>query len=154
MADTDGSVIWYNRGWYDYTGTDFESMQGWGWRSVHDPNALPMVIEHWKHSLTTGESFEMEFPVRGADGAFRWFLTRANPLRNEQGSVIRWFGTSTDVNEVKRVERELRDQKHNLELLIRTGNVVSSTIETDALLQAVTDIATELSGTAIWGLLL
>jgi PAS domain S-box-containing protein len=146
MANPDGHVFWYNRGWYDYTGTTLEQMQGWGWQSVHDPQMLPTVLERWKQSLATGEPFEMEFPIRGADGRFRWFLTRVNPLRDEQDRVIRWFGTNTDVEQAKRTEETLRDQTRTLELLNETGTVVGSTLELERLLQAVTDIATQLSG--------
>ncbi|SOR31159.1 protein of unknown function [Methylorubrum extorquens] len=63
MARADGHIYWYNRRWYDYTGTDAESMQGWGWKAVHDPAALPGVTERWQHSIATGERFDMTFPA-------------------------------------------------------------------------------------------
>lgn len=146
MANPDGDIFWYNQRWYDYTGTTFEEMQGWGWQSVHDPQILPMVLERWKHCIATGEPFEMEFPLRGVDGAYRWFLTRVNPLYDEENRVTRWFGTNTDIDHAKRTERELREQARTLELLNETGTVVGSTLELQKLLQAVTDIATQLSG--------
>jgi PAS domain S-box-containing protein len=146
MAHPQGEVFWYNRGWFEYTGTTLEEMQGWGWQSVHDPTLLPTVMDRWKNSLATGEPFEMEFPLRGADGQFRWFLTRVNPLRDENNCVVRWFGTNTDVDAVKRVEQALREQTRNLELLNETGAVVGSTLDLQSLLQDVTEIATELSG--------
>lgn len=99
MAEPDGNIFWYNRGWYEYTGTTPEEMKGWGWQSVHDPEILPKVLEQWKKSLATGEPFEMEFPLRGAKGEFRWFLTRVNPLRDRQENITRWFGTNTDIHE-------------------------------------------------------
>ena len=109
MAEPDGHIFWYNRRWYDYTGTTPEQMEGWGWQSVHDPEMLPRVIKRWKASLETGEPFEMEFPIKGADGAFRWFLTRVNPLRDSDGRLLRWFGTNTDVDEQRRTAEELRE---------------------------------------------
>ena len=109
MAEPDGHIFWYNRRWYEYTGTTPEQMKGWGWRSVHDPEMLPQVIERWRASLETGEPFEMEFPLKGADGAFRWFLTRVNPLRDPQGRLLRWFGTNTDVDGQRRAAEELRE---------------------------------------------
>ncbi|HEX7174822.1 MAG TPA: PAS domain S-box protein [Pyrinomonadaceae bacterium] len=109
MADADGYIFWYNQRWYDYTGTTPEQMEGWGWQSVHDPEVLPKVLERWRASIETGELFEMEFPLRGADGVFRWFLTRVNPLRNSQGRIVRWFGTNTDVDEQRRAAEELRE---------------------------------------------
>src|SRR5205823_6255355 len=83
MAEPDGSIFWYNRRWYEYTGKTPEQMQGWGWQSVHDPKILPRVLEQWNGAIRSGQPVEMEFPLRGADGKFRWFLTRASPLRDE-----------------------------------------------------------------------
>ena len=102
MADPDGSIFWYNRGWYAYTGTTLEQMKGWGWQSVHDPKVLPDVLVKWRQSIDTGQPFEMLFPLKNARGHFRWFLTRVNPLHNSAGEVVRWFGTNTDIHQVKR----------------------------------------------------
>ena len=74
-ARSDGYIYWYNQRWYDYTGTTPEDMEGWGWQSVHDPKVLPEVLEQWKASIATGRPFDMVFPLRGADGQFRQFLT-------------------------------------------------------------------------------
>ena len=103
-ANADGYITWYNRRWYEYTGTTPQQMEGWGWQSVHDPQALPAVLERWKASIATGEPFDMTFPLRGADGQFRRFLTRIQPVKDSQGRVVRWFGTNTDVEELKRAE--------------------------------------------------
>ena len=107
-ANGDGYITWYNGRWYEYTGTTPEQMEGWGWQSVHDPKALPKVLERWKASIATGEPFDMEFPLLGADGIFRSFLTRVLPLKDSTGRVIRWFGTNTDISALKRIEDELR----------------------------------------------
>jgi PAS domain S-box-containing protein len=103
-ANGDGYITWYNRRWYEYTGTTPEQMEGWGWQSVHDPNVLPKVLERWKASIATGEPFDMEFPLRGADGVFRPFLTRIMPVKDSAGLVLRWFGTNTDISELKKAE--------------------------------------------------
>ncbi len=108
MARPDGHIFWYNRRWYDYTGTTPEEMEGWGWQSVHDPETLPKVLERWKGSITSGEPFDMVFPLKGADGMFRPFLTRVNPLRNDDGRILYWFGTNTDISEIKELEDSLR----------------------------------------------
>lgn len=108
MAESDGSIFWYNGNWYDYTGTTPEEMEGWGWQSVHDPEILPSVLERWKASIETGESFEMEFPLRGRDGEFRWFLTRVNPARDADGRIVRWFGTNTDIDVQRRLDQRNR----------------------------------------------
>ncbi len=97
-AQPDGYIDFYNQRWFEYTGTTATDMLGWGWTQVHDPTMLEGVIERWTHSIETGERFEMEFPLRGADGMFRWFLTRVAPLRDGSGKVVRWFGTNTDIH--------------------------------------------------------
>jgi PAS domain S-box-containing protein len=106
MAEPDGFIFWYNRRWYEYTGATPEEVEGWGWQPHHDTEMLPRVIERWKHSIATGEPFEMEFPLRGKDGEFRWFLTRVNPLRDSQGKITRWFGTSTDIDDSRKIHEE------------------------------------------------
>ncbi len=108
MARPDGHIFWYNRGWYEYTGTTPEQMEGWGWQSVHDPEVLPRVLQRWKASLTSGEPFDMVFPLRGADGRFHPFLTRVNPLRDESGRIRYWFGTNTNISDQKRAEDRSR----------------------------------------------
>jgi len=107
VAQADGFIYWYNDRWYQYTGTTPEQMEGWGWQSVHDPDALPRVLERWKASLESGEPFSMEFPLRGADGRFRRFLTRVLPLKDSRGRILRWFGTNTDVTEISETREAL-----------------------------------------------
>ena len=97
MAEPSGWIFWYNERWYEYTGTTPADMEGWGWQRVHDPRLLPDVLSKWGRSIETGQAFEMTFPLRGADGSFRPFLTRVFPLRDATGAVVRWFGTNTDV---------------------------------------------------------
>jgi PAS domain S-box-containing protein len=108
MARPDGWMYWYNRRWYEYTGTSPSEMEGWGWQRVHDPAVLPAVNDRWQQSLRSGEPFEMVFPLRGADGQFRSFLTRISPLKDEGGNVTHWFGTNTDITAQLRAEEELR----------------------------------------------
>lgn len=115
MAKPDGWIYWYNDQWYAYTGTTHADMEGWRWESVHDPAVLPAVKERWQGAIATGEPFEMVFPLRGADGKFRRFLTRVNPVRDSQGEVAHWFGTNTDV------ETERRATELNAEFREREG---------------------------------
>jgi len=128
MAKADGFIYWYNRRWYEYTGTTPQQMEGWGWQSVHDPEVLPKVLEQWKASIGTGNPFDMEFPLRGADGKFRPFLTRVMPLKDDQGKVVQWFGTNTDVSERAAVEQALRQAKEQLESRVRerTGELTEA----------------------------
>ncbi|MDQ6809132.1 MAG: HAMP domain-containing histidine kinase, partial [Verrucomicrobiota bacterium] len=101
-----GHIFWYNRGWYEYTGTTLAEMEGWGWEKVHDPAFLPRVVERWTGSINSHQAFEMEFPLRSAAGDYQWFLTRVNPVFDEHGAVVRWFGTNTNVDRVKRAEAD------------------------------------------------
>ena len=96
IAQGDGSIYWYNRRWHDYCGSTPASVEGWGWQSVHDPLELPKVVENWKRAIQQGEAFEMTFPLRGADGMFRQFLTRIVPVLGKSGAIVRWVGTNTE----------------------------------------------------------
>src|SRR6476660_5786399 len=90
-------------------------MEGWGWQGVHDPQVLPGVLEKWRACIATGAVFEMEVPLRGADGQYRWFLTRAIPLRDQAGKVLRWFGTSTDTSAMREARLVLTRSNEELE---------------------------------------
>ncbi len=114
IAHADGWIFWFNERWYEYTGTTPAEMEGWGWQSVHDPAVLSSVLERWKASVATGMPFDMTFPLRGADGVFRPFLTRVMPVRDAAGKVVRWFGTNTDISEMCRVEEALRTSEARL----------------------------------------
>lgn len=107
MARPDGGIFWFNRRWFEYTGTTLEQSQGWGWEAVLDPAIVPRVREKWQRSLATGEPFEMVFPLRNADGSFRHFLTRMLPVRDDAGNVIHWFGINTDVDGQRRSREAL-----------------------------------------------
>lgn len=146
MADPDGAITWFNERWYEYTGSTPEQTTGWGWKQMYDPDVLPSVLEHWDESVRTGSPFEMEFPIRGADGNFRWFLTRVEAVHDRDGQVVRWFGTNTDVDQVKRAEQALREESHALELLNTTGTVLASTRDLRSLMQAATDAAAGVCG--------
>jgi PAS domain S-box-containing protein len=110
-ADQSGRIYWYNQRWYDYTGTTLEEMQGWGWQKVHHPDHVERVVQRIRHSFETGTAWEDTFPLRGRDGNYRWFLSRALPIRNEAGEVIRWFGTNTDITEQIEAENALRESE-------------------------------------------
>ncbi len=107
MADEQGWLFWYNRRWFDYTGTTLEEMQGWNWQKMHHPEHVERVTESFKRSLASGEPWEDTFPLRSKTGEYRWFLSRAFPIRDAHGRIIRWFGTNTDITERKNFEAEL-----------------------------------------------
>jgi len=99
MADAAGGIYWYNKRWFDYTGTALDEVKHWGWRKLQHPDHVDRVIEKIERCLDTGEVWEDTFPLKGRDGLFRWFLSRAMPIRDEDGNVVRWFGTNTDITE-------------------------------------------------------
>ena len=108
MTDADGYIFWYNQRWYDFTGTSFEEMKGWGWQRVHDATDLPRVVEKFKSHIASGEPWEDTFLLRRYDGVMRWHLSRARPIRDKSGRVVRWFGTNTDITDQREMEQKLR----------------------------------------------
>lgn len=109
MTDEKGWIFWYNLRWYDYTGTTLEEMQGWGWKKVHHPEHVDRVVEKFSHHIEIGEPWEDTFPLRSKSGEWRWFLSRAEPIRDNQGKVVRWFGSNTDITQQRETQRELQE---------------------------------------------
>ncbi len=107
MADRTGWIFWYNQRWFDYTGTTLEDMQGWGWTKVHHPEHLDRVVARIQESWDSGMPWEDTFPLLGKEGAYRWFLSRAMPIRDAQGDIKLWFGTNTDVTLQREHERQI-----------------------------------------------
>jgi PAS domain S-box-containing protein len=96
-ADATGWIDWYNSRWYEFTGQTPEEAAGWGWQAVHHPDDFPRVMEEWPTSIATGKPFEMEFRLRRADGEFHYMLTRAIPVADEKGNIVRWYGSNVDI---------------------------------------------------------
>ena len=115
MADEAGHIFWYNERWFSFTGTTLEEMQGWGWQKVQHPDYVEQVTETWKQALAAGTEWEDTFPLRRHDGEFRWFLSRAVPLRDEEGRVLRWCGTNTDITEQKQLQEQIERAYSDLE---------------------------------------
>ena len=116
MAERGGNIFWYNRRWYDYTGTTPEEMLTGsnGWQKVHHPDHVERATQRYLDTVARGEPWEDTFPLRGADGNYRWFLSRATPTKDEDGRVVRWFGTNTDVTRQREVEEALRFSEEHL----------------------------------------
>jgi PAS domain S-box-containing protein len=108
MTDAEGKILWFNRRWFDYTGTTLAEMQATGWATVHHPEHPDRVAEGWRRALKTGLSWEDTFPLRRRDGEYRWFLSRAFPIRDAGGKILRWFGTNTDITQLRETEEALR----------------------------------------------
>jgi len=120
MAYADGNIFWYNKKWFEYTGTILADMEGWGWQSVHDPEELPKVLTKWKASIETGQPFEMVFPLKGADGKFRQFLTRVLPVLDSENKIYRWFGTNTDISKQIEAEQKIKESEAKFRALSET----------------------------------
>ncbi len=108
MADPSGSIFWYNQRWFEFTGTTYNEMAGWGWKKVHHPEHLDRVVEKFTDCLESGDEWEDVFPLLGADGVYRWFLSRAMPLRDAAGNIELWCGTNTDITEQRNQSQRLR----------------------------------------------
>jgi len=116
----DGSNEFLNKGWHEYTGLSPEESHGWGWQAAFHPEDLPPLMEKWGKMLVSGESDEIEARLRRHDGVYRWFLIRAQAFRNDSGKIVRWYGTSTDIEDRKRAEEARRASERNLAAIINT----------------------------------
>lgn len=115
IAAPDGAITWYNQRWYEFTGTTFAEMRDWGWRAVQHPDYLAEVEANYRAAVAAGNTWEDTFPLRGADGRYRWFLSRAQPLYGATGQILCWFGTNTDIT-------AQRDAEKRIELLMLEVN--------------------------------
>jgi PAS domain S-box-containing protein len=109
----DGFHDYYNARWYEFTGVPLGSTDGEGWNDMFHPDDQARARSRWSHSLATGEPYEIEYRLRHRSGVYRWTLGRAMPIRNESGEITRWFGTCTDIDDLKRMEqsKELLSQE-------------------------------------------
>ncbi len=113
----DGATEFLNQRWLDYTGLSHEEALGWGWKAAIHPEDLARLIDTWLRLLSSGESGKEEARLRRFDGEYRWFLFRAVPVRNQRGNVVRWYGTNTDIEDLKRAESLLAAEKTTLEMI-------------------------------------
>jgi formate hydrogenlyase transcriptional activator len=110
----DGPNEFLNKEWHEYTGLSPEKSRGWGWQAAFHPEDLRALMEKWQEQLGSGESGEIEARVRRYDGVYRWFLIRMAPFRDESGKIVRWYGTSTDIENLKQTEKKLREDEREL----------------------------------------
>src|SRR5438445_6732636 len=116
----DGSNEFLNQRWLDYTGLTIDQARGWGWKVAIHPDDLPQLLDVWQGLLASGKSGELEARLRRADGVYRWFLFRVEPLRDPQGTIVKWYGTNTDIDDRKRTETLLAGENQILEM-VATG---------------------------------
>src|SRR5580700_4818310 len=110
----DGTGIFWNRRWLEYTGLSLEVLRGWGWQNAIHPEDLKKITDKWLGDLAAGQPGEVEGRLRRFDGVYRWFLFRAEPLRDESGNIVNWYGTDTDIDDLKRAEATLRKDEEEL----------------------------------------
>ena len=114
----DGSNEFVNERWCEFTGLSVQEAHAWGWKPTIHPDDLPAVMEKWLALVASGEAGEFEVRLRRHNGEYRWFLLRAEVVRNDQGGVVRWYGTHTDIEDLKRAQALLATEKGTLELAV------------------------------------
>src|SRR2546427_8962002 len=110
----DGPNEFLNKRWHEYTGLSHEQSNGWGWQVAFHPEDVPPLMEKWRELLVSGEPGEMEARLRRRDGVYRWFLIRVEPFRDGHGQLVRWYGTSTDIDALKQTQEKLREEEQEL----------------------------------------
>lgn len=130
----DGSIDYANAHVYDYTGTARGDLTGWSWEAVVHPDDLGILLSAWQHAIDSGEPYQVEARLLRADGAFRWFILRANAVRDADGALVRWFGTCTDID-------ELRGAAARNAFLARADELFAAELDADAILRAVAGAA-------------
>ena len=116
-AHSDGSAEFFNSRWLDFTGLSSAEAFGWGWKAAVHPEDLRGLLNKWRALLASGQGGEAEAQLRRYDGGYRWFLFRAEPLCDENGQVLRWYGTNTDIEDLKQAESLLAAEKRALEMI-------------------------------------
>ena len=116
----EGPNEFLNKRWHDYTGLSPEQSHGWGWQAAFHPGDLPSLLKRWQELLISGEPGEIEARIRRFDGVYRWFVISVEPLRDEAGRIVRWYGTSTDIEDRKRAEEALRESEAQLRRTVDT----------------------------------
>jgi formate hydrogenlyase transcriptional activator len=110
----EGPNEFLNKRWHEYTGRSHEESTGWGWQYAFHPDDVPPMMKKWRELLASGEPGEIEARLQRHDGAYRWFLIRVEPFRDEHGQLLKWYGTSTDIDALKQTQEKLREDEQEL----------------------------------------
>ncbi|MFN3613608.1 MAG: PAS domain-containing protein [Rubrimonas sp.] len=144
----DGFHDYYNDRWYEFTGAPPGSTDGDAWNGVFHPEDQERAWAVWRRCLETGEPYHIEYRLRHRSGQYRWVIGRAQCVRNEDGAIVRWFGTCTDVHDLKTAEAQLAEHARILKILNRTGEAVAAEIDLDRVARTVVEAAASLTGAA------
>jgi PAS domain S-box-containing protein len=106
-TDAAGYSFFFNKGWMEYTGLSFEEVKGDGWTKSLHPDDLERSFAAWRRAVETGESYDVEYRLRRHDGVYHWFVARGTPMKDEAGNILKWYGTSTDIDDQKQAEQSL-----------------------------------------------
>ena len=125
----DGYCDFLNQVWLDYAGMTAEQAQGWGWAEAIHPDDRKRLIEEWRLCLASGAPVDTEARIRRFDSSYRWFLIRANPLKDEAGNILKWYGTCIDIEDRKRAEEALRRSEERARLMVDSidGQIMTAT---------------------------
>jgi len=132
-TDPNGWINWYNRRWYEFTGQTREEAAGWGWQTAHHPEDFLRVMEEWPKALATGQRIEIEFRLKRYDGPYHWHLARVEPVRDDKGKIISWYGTVVDIeNQKQALERTKRAVEAMQQAFLPSRLPTRSSIQIDA----------------------
>lgn len=146
MADATGARFWFNRRWFEYTGTTLDEMRGWGYASVYAPEERDRIVAEIREGFAAGRAWQKQWRIRGQDGNYRWFLTQVAPVTNRSGRVVRWFGTNTDIHEQVLIQQELRSSEQKFREIFETANEGIWILNADARIELANDRMAELLG--------
>src|SRR5262245_57211792 len=130
----DGYCDFINQVWLDYAGMISEKAQGWGWAEAIHPDDRKGLVEYWQSCLASGTPVDTEARIRRFDGSYRWFLIRANPLRDESGNIVKWYATNTDIDDRKQAETQVEQAYLRLaeaQQLSKTGSFITDLLGDD-----------------------
>lgn len=128
IADEKGNIIYYNQKWYEYTGTPRGSTEGWRWKTILHPDDLAATVDVWSKALEAGSVYECEYRIRRQDGEYRWHLGRATPYKDDQGKILRWYGTNIDIHDNKTLSNQLNAAVTNAGLGFWEYNIETSDV--------------------------
>jgi PAS domain S-box-containing protein len=146
VAGKDGAIEYLNRRCWEYTGLPVDDLLGWDWGWIVHPEDLPKTLTIWNESIRTGTPPDIEFRLRRHDGHYRWFVTRGNPLRDADGKIVRWYGTCTDIDDLKKTQAGLRNTEKLFRALVERSEIGFALIGMDRTVRYVSPAGARVMG--------